>query len=85
MRDVAALLRAWVTRRYRVMPWRSLGVLALVLLYVVSPVDIIPDMIPGFGVVDDTAMLVLLVRSLLRDARTFRAWEERGGAEPPRS
>jgi uncharacterized membrane protein YkvA (DUF1232 family) len=85
MRDLAALLSAWATRRYRVMPWRSLGILALVLLYIVSPVDIIPDMIPGFGVVDDTAMLLLFVRSLLRDARSFRTWEERTRAEPPRS
>lgn len=85
MRDVAALLRAWASRRYRVMPWRTIGITALVLLYAVSPLDLIPDMIPGFGVVDDTAMLLLLLRSLLRDARSFRAWEARTGAEPPRS
>lgn len=81
MRDLAALVRAWAGRRYRVVPWRSLGILALVLVYVVSPIDIIPDVIPGFGVVDDAAMLGLFLRSLLRDARSFRDWEARGGAD----
>ncbi len=76
MRDFLRLLRAWATRRYRVVPWRTLGMLALVIVYVISPLDIIPDVIPGFGVVDDAAMLGLLVRSLMKDTRAFRRWED---------
>ena len=53
---------------------KALGVAALV--YLISPVDIIPDIIPVFGWLDDLAMLPLLgtLASRLIDRNVFERW-----------
>ncbi len=77
MRDFARLIRSWLTGSYRVMPWGTLFVLLLVGIYAVNPFDIIPDFIPGVGVIDDAAMLGFLVRSIMKDVQRFKEWEAR--------
>ncbi len=39
---------------------------ALMALYVISPVDLIPDVIPFFGFVDDLVLVPLAIRFVLR-------------------
>lgn len=55
----------WFALRHPQAPgWLKLGTAAL-LLYVVSPADLIPDVVPIFGVVDDLVLVPLAVRWLL--------------------
>lgn len=75
MRDFIRLVRAWLSGRYRVFPWWTFFVLILVAVYAVNPFDIVPDFIPGLGIIDDAAMLGFLVRALLRDVSKFNEWE----------
>jgi len=42
-------------------PWYVKLALAAGLLYVVSPYDLIPEWIPVFGVMDDLALVALLI------------------------
>lgn len=42
------------------------GVLALALLYLLSPFDLVPDWIVGLGLVDDLAIVSLLVWGAIR-------------------
>lgn len=53
-----------VSRDPRV-PRRSKVILGLVAAYIVVPLDIIPDWIPGIGRLDDVALLVLALDGLL--------------------
>lgn len=48
---------------------------ALVLVYLISPLDIIPDWIPVIGVLDDLALLALAMPMLITEAEKFVAWE----------
>ena len=48
---------------------------ALVLLYLISPLDIIPDWIPVIGVFDDIALLAFAMPLLIAEAEKFVAWE----------
>jgi uncharacterized membrane protein YkvA (DUF1232 family) len=50
--------------------------MAAALLYVLSPVDLVPDFIPGIGMIDDVVVLALLLQSLAQDLAAFRAWEQ---------
>ena len=56
----------WTALRHPAAPgWLKWGT-ALILLYVVSPIDLLPDFIPGLGVVDDLVLVPLAIRWLLK-------------------
>ena len=58
--------RLWFALRHPEAPvWLKAGT-ALLLLYLVSPVDLIPDVVPFFGVVDDLVLLPLALRFMLK-------------------
>lgn len=72
---LARLLKAWKDGSYRGLSVRTLASCATALLYILSPVDMIPDFIPGIGVIDDAAVLMFLLHSLAEDLAAFRVWE----------
>jgi uncharacterized membrane protein YkvA (DUF1232 family) len=56
----------WFALRHPAAPgWLKLGT-ALIALYVFSPIDLVPDFIPGLGVVDDIVLVPLAIRWLLK-------------------
>jgi uncharacterized membrane protein YkvA (DUF1232 family) len=55
----------WAALRHPAAPaWLKIGA-ALIVLYVVSPIDLIPDFIPGIGMLDDMVLVPLAIRFLL--------------------
>lgn len=70
------LLKAWKNGSYRGLSVRTLASMAAALLYVLSPVDLVPDFIPGIGLIDDMVVLALLLHTLAQDLAAFRAWEQ---------
>ena len=70
------LLKSWKDGSYRGLSIRTLVSCAVALLYVLSPVDVIPDFIPGIGLIDDAAVMALLLHSIAQDLAAFRIWEE---------
>lgn len=71
------LLQAWATRDYRRVPWRAVTYTLAAVLYFLSPIDLIPDMLAGVGFVDDAAMLAFVARQVRKDLEDFRQWESR--------
>lgn len=58
--------RLWFALRQPASPgWLKLGT-ALLVLYVFSPIDLIPDVIPFLGAVDDLVLVPLAVRWMLK-------------------
>ena len=56
----------WTALRHPAAPgWLKLGT-ALLALYVLSPIDLIPDVLPFVGVLDDIVLVPLAVRWLLK-------------------
>lgn len=72
------LVRAWGRKDYRAIPWKSLVSVVAALLYFVSPVDLLPDLIPLIGFVDDAAVVAFVLKSLKTDIDAFRDWEVEG-------
>jgi uncharacterized membrane protein YkvA (DUF1232 family) len=56
----------WFALRHPLAPgWLKLGT-ALIVLYVLSPIDVIPDFVPMIGFVDDLVLVPLAIRWLLK-------------------
>lgn len=71
LREVAAFLPACVTaaRRLRAhpeVPRRAKIALGIAVLWVVSPIDLIPEFLPVIGPLDDVVAVVLLLRYAAR-------------------
>lgn len=77
IRTLLSLVRAYKNREYREIPYYSIAAAVAALAYVLSPVDLIPDFLPGVGLIDDAAVVAACVTSLREDLARFRAWKKR--------
>ena len=73
--DIFALLRDRVTGIYRETPWTTIAALTGALIYVLSPIDLILDFIPGIGFVDDAIVIGLAIKLAQPDLEKYRAWK----------
>lgn len=64
--DVGRLL--WAVARDRRVPWAAKAVAAGTVVYVVSPIDLIPDFVPGLGQLDDLFLIARALRFLANSA-----------------
>lgn len=60
-----------ITRDYKEVPWPSIASIAVALVYVVSPIDLIPDVIVPVGWTDDMVVVGLVMKALGTDLRKY--------------
>ncbi len=58
---------------HRNTPWTVKAVLAVAIAYLLSPFDLIPDWLMGLGIIDDLAIVSLLVAWAIRHIHPQRA------------
>lgn len=68
------LLKAYIRKDYRDIPWGPIVLVVVAILYFVSAIDLIPDILPG-GLVDDAAVIAFVVAQTKADLDNFLAWE----------
>jgi len=86
-RALPRLLRAARKEGYPGLPKSRLALWGFAVLYLVSPIDLIPELLPIIGVTDDAGVAVWLLTSVSAATGLYLRWEkERAGqAElPPR-
>jgi uncharacterized membrane protein YkvA (DUF1232 family) len=69
------LIRAYSQANYRDVPESTLVVIIAAIIYVVNPLDVIPDALPALGFLDDATVLALAVRRSRQTLDEFMAWE----------
>ena len=69
------LIRAYSRGEYRNVTESSLVVIVAAIIYLVNPLDLIPDAIPVLGFLDDATVLALAVRRTRQDLDDFMTWE----------
>jgi len=74
------LLRAYARGQYRETPWASLLSIIAAVVYFVMPLDLIPDFLLGFGLIDDAALIGLILGSVKGDIERFLEWEHEQAA-----
>jgi len=71
-----SLLRDYWRGDYRAVPWKSIAAMAGALIYVLNPIDLIPDIIFGFGFLDDAGVVALCLKLVESDLHRYAAWKE---------
>lgn len=70
------MLKAYAKREYTEVPFRSITAVVGALLYVLMPLDALPDFILGFGLIDDAAVFGYALKLISDDVKRFGAWKE---------
>ena len=74
-RALTDLVKAWMRREYREVPWSTLLLAAGALVYFVNPLDAIPDILPATGFIDDAGVIGFVLASVKNDIEKFRQWQ----------
>lgn len=71
------LVRAYINGGYRAIETKTIISGLAVLLYVLSPIDLVPDFIPVVGFLDDLSLVSWFLSKFQAEVTRFREWEQR--------
>lgn len=75
IRQLFAMLNDVRTKRYTAVPWKTISTVVFIILYVLMPMDLIPDFIPFVGYVDDVTVLALGLNLIETDLEHYLKWK----------
>lgn len=81
IRSSPAMFRDLLRRRYRQLPVGTLTGAFLSLVYLINPLDLVPDVIPFLGVVDDSLVIGLFLALLSSDVKKYLLWKKNTPAQ----
>lgn len=76
MLTVVRLVRSYASGEYRQISNKTIISGLAVLLYVLSPIDLVPDFIPVLGFLDDLSLISWFVSNFQNEINRFREWEQ---------
>ncbi len=77
--DTLAMMWDWFAGRFDWQPMRLFAAFVIGVAYLVSPIDIVPDVIPFAGWIDDIMVLMAVVRLARFDLERYRRWKGETG------
>lgn len=80
--DIAVLLslvRAYIKKQYTDVSPSTIMLAVAGLIYVVTPVDLIPDYILGPGLLDDAAVIGIVLQAIRMDLNKYKKWQVANG------
>jgi uncharacterized membrane protein YkvA (DUF1232 family) len=67
---------------YRAVPYWVIGAGAFALLYVLSPVDLVPDLLPVIGFLDDAAVFSACLAMVRQELAKYAEWKRFAAVRP---
>lgn len=83
---LTSLVKDWRAGKYRQALYGTIAAVVFGLIYVFNPLDIVPDVLPFIGALDDATVIGALLMLVERDLKKYRTWKEGQwmSEEPPR-
>ncbi|MCR9277686.1 MAG: YkvA family protein [Pseudomonadaceae bacterium] len=76
-----SLVRAWAAGDYRQISTASIVSIVAGIIYFLNPLDVVPDFIFGFGLLDDATVLAFVINRVSSELSQYRDWvRQRDGA-----
>lgn len=76
-----SMVRSYVKKEYTQVSEESMNSIVVALLYFISPLDLIPDTLPGVGFVDDIIVISGCLDLVREDLEKFISWGKDNGRE----
>jgi len=76
VRLLIAMVRAYLTGKYKLTPYWTIAAIAFTLLYVFNPFDLVPDVLPVIGTIDDATIFATCMMLIERDLKKFTQWKD---------
>ena len=76
---MASLLRSYAKKEYTNIPVKSIVAITSALIYLVSPIDLIPDHIPVIGYIDDATVIDICWNMVADDVAAYNEWRASTG------
>lgn len=71
-----SLVKDYYQGNYRNIPYKTISAAVVGLLYVLNPIDIIPDFIPFIGYIDDVLVLKFCLKLIKKDLLKYKTWKD---------
>ena len=71
---LVSLVKSYIDGEYKEIPYNSIVAVVATLLYVISPIDIIPDIIPVVGFTDDAMAVAFCIKMIHDDLEKYKTW-----------
>ena len=72
-----SLLKDYYNKQYPNAPWKLVASIGFAVAYLVSPIDVIPDVLPVVGFVDDASVFALVIKAFESDINAYKAWKNK--------
>ena len=69
-----SLIKDYRSGAYKKFPFLSVAGIVFTFVYVISPIDLIPDYIIGIGQIDDAVVVGLCLYLLKKDLKEYKQW-----------
>lgn len=70
-----AIVKDYWNGSYREIPWWSIASIVAALLYVINPFDLIPDVLPVIGQLDDALVVAACLLLVEQDLHEYGEWK----------
>ena len=70
-----AMVKDYWSRSYRQVPFGTIGAIVFTLIYILNPFDLVPDVLPIIGEVDDAAVIAACLMLVEQDLHKYENWK----------